>query len=136
MTRRLLCHFVTLALFSFAGCQSGAGLNGSVQTEQKSENDADHYNRGVALHRKNDLDGALAEFRTALRHSANDVAAHTNLGNALQVKGDLDGALAEYRTALGFNPNDAAAHTNLGTVLKAKGDLDGALAEFRTALRL
>ncbi len=116
MARRLVCSFVLAvapALFSFAGCQSGAGLTGSVQTEQTSENDADHYNRGVALHRKGDLDGAIVEYRRALRLNSNDVAAHTNLGTALQAKGDLAGALAEYRKALSLNPNDDYAHANL-----------------------
>ena len=139
MARRVVCYFVLAvapALFSFAGCQSGAGLNGSVQTEKKSENDADHYNRGVALHKKSDLEGAIVEYRKALGLNPNNADVHTYLGSALLAKGDLDGALAEYRTALRLNPNHVAARTNLASALASQGDLNEALAEYRTALRL
>ena len=54
---------------------------------------------------KGDLDGAIAEYREALRLNPNDDEAHFNLGVALGKKGDWDGAIAEYREALRLNPN-------------------------------
>jgi tetratricopeptide (TPR) repeat protein len=55
---------------------------------------AAHYNLGVALSNKGDLDGAIAEWREALRLNPNYGDAHYNLGVALWHKGDWDGAIA------------------------------------------
>ena len=41
------------------------------------------------------MDGAVAEYREALRLNPNNAAAHNNLGAALGEKGDWDGAIAE-----------------------------------------
>ena len=44
---------------------------------------------------KGDMDGAIAEYREALRLNPNNDMAHYNLGLALEHKGDWDGAMAE-----------------------------------------
>ena len=95
-----------------------------------------HYDRGVTLGDKGDLDGAIAEYREALRLEPSFFFAHNNLGNDLAAKGDLDAAIAELRKAVLLNPKLPDAHNNLGLVLCDKGDLDGAIAEYREALRL
>jgi len=81
-------------------------------------------------------DGAIAEYREALRLNPDYALAHYNLGLALRYKGDLDGAIAEFRNATRLQPDYAPAHYGLGLALRYKGDLDGAIAEFRTAIRL
>ena len=48
---------------------------------------------------KGDLDGAIAEYREALRLNPNDETAHNNLGFALEHKHNFREALQEYRTA-------------------------------------
>jgi tetratricopeptide (TPR) repeat protein len=93
-------------------------------------------NSGVALENKGDWDGAIAEYREAIRLNPNSDLAHTHLGFALWEKGDWDGAMAEYREVLRLNPHDDAAHNNLGAALWQKGDTDGAMAEYREALLL
>ena len=95
-----------------------------------------HFNVGVALGGKGDLDGEITEYREALRLNPNDADAHVNLGVALSNKGDQDGAIAEYREALRLNPDDDLVHVGLGAALGSKGDADGAIAEYREALRL
>lgn len=95
-----------------------------------------HYNLGVELKDKGDLDGAIAEYRTAIRLDPDFASAHYNLGVALTHKGDLDGTIAEYRTAIRLYPDDAYAHNNLGATLEEKGDLDGGIREYREALHL
>ena len=95
-----------------------------------------HYNLGNELAKKNDMDGAITEYRTALNLNPAYVEAHINLGNALHAKGDLERALAEFRTALRLNPSLAIAHNNLGNVLREKGDWEGASTAYRTALSL
>jgi tetratricopeptide (TPR) repeat protein len=95
-----------------------------------------HYNLGLALYDKGDLDGAIREYREALRIQPDYAEAHNNLGNALEKKGDLDGAIREFREALRVQPDYADAHYNLGVALYDKGDLDGAIRESREALRI
>src|SRR5579859_5038205 len=95
-----------------------------------------HFDRGFALYEKGDHDGAIAEYREAIRLRPDYAEAHYNLGIALSGKGDLDGAIGEYRQAIRLKPEDATAHYNLGTALWGKGDRDGAIGEYRQAIRL
>ncbi len=95
-----------------------------------------HCNLGVALGRKGDPDGAIEEYREALRLNPNLAAAHDGLGVELGQKGNNDGAIVEFREAIRLKPDYANAHYNLGFALSDKGELDGAIAEFREALRL
>jgi eukaryotic-like serine/threonine-protein kinase len=95
-----------------------------------------HHGLGLALHRKGDIDGAIAEYRIAIRFRTDDAAAHANLGSALKAKGDIEGAIAEYRTAIRLRPDLGGAHANLAAALGDKGDLEGAIGEYHTAIRL
>ena len=100
----------------------------------RPRNDAvKHYNLGNALYDKGDLEGAIAEYRTAISQQPNSPQVHNNLGNALHDKGDLAGAITEYRTAISQQPNYPLAHNNLGSALREKSDLEGAIAEFRNS---
>jgi Flp pilus assembly protein TadD len=56
------------------------------------------------LGQKGDRDGAIAEYREALRLNSSNPLAHYDLGVALEKKGDLAGALQEYRAAYELNP--------------------------------
>jgi tetratricopeptide (TPR) repeat protein len=84
-----------------------------------------HLNLGIAHMDKGDLDGAIAEYRQALRLKPDDAKAHFNLGVALRLKGDLDGAIAEYREALRLKPDFPGAQNNLAIALRLKGGVDG-----------
>jgi Flp pilus assembly protein TadD len=97
---------------------------------------AAHYNLGVALGKKGDPDGAIEEYREALRLNPNLAAAYEGLGVELGQKGNKDGAIVEFREAIRIKPDFAGAHYNLGFALSDKGEIDGAIAEFREALRL
>jgi len=112
-------------------------FNLSLNEEPRLIHDATaHSKRGVDLYEKGDLDGAIAEFRQALRLKPDHPEVQNYLGAVLGDKGDLDGAIAEFRQALRLKPDDPEAHYNLGNALGRKGDLDGAIAEYRQALRL
>jgi tetratricopeptide (TPR) repeat protein len=95
-----------------------------------------HYNLGMALHDKYDLDGAIACYKKALDLEPSNAGVHNNLGRTLAAKGDLDGAIACFKKALDLEPNNAMAHNNLGNTLTAKHDLDGAIACYKKALDL
>ena len=93
-------------------------------------------NLGNALRAKGDVDGAIAEYREALRVKPDYAMAHHNLANALFAKRDLDGAVAAYLEVLRLKPDDAMAHFDLGTTLSEKGETDRAIAEIRKAITL
>ncbi len=95
-----------------------------------------HVFTGVLLMEEGNLEGAIAEYRTAIRLKPDDDVAHVYLGSTLYMQGDLNSAIAEHRTALRVKPDDALAHNNLGFMLYEQGDLDSAIAEYRTAIRL
>jgi Tfp pilus assembly protein PilF len=50
------------------------------------------------------LDGALAEFREALRLKPDYAPAHVGLGNVFYDKGDPDAAIVEFREAVRLKP--------------------------------
>ena len=72
-----------------------------------------HYNLANVLYDKGDLDGAIEEYRAAIKLSPKPTLSHNKLGNVLRDKGDLDGAIAEYRAALKLDPKFAFAQNNL-----------------------
>jgi tetratricopeptide (TPR) repeat protein len=76
-----------------------------------------HDNLGVALYNKGDHDGAIAEFREALRLNPNDYSPHYQLAMALANKHDLTGEISELREAVRLNPNSGPAHFALGVAL-------------------
>jgi Flp pilus assembly protein TadD len=67
-----------------------------------------HFNQGLGLQQKGDLDGAIAEYRTALRLDPNQVAAHYNLGVALRGKGDKEEATRELQDYIRLAPETPA----------------------------
>jgi Flp pilus assembly protein TadD len=97
---------------------------------------AQHVDRGNALMRDHDWDGAIAEYREAIRLRPDYAQAHLELGLALAGKGDSDGAIAEYREAIRVEPDYGQAHYILGNALGARGDWDGEISEEREAIRL
>ena len=94
-----------------------------------------HYNLGVDLAGKGELDEAIQNYQAAIRIKPNYKEAHNNLGFVLAKKGELDAAIKEYREALLISPNDIKALCNLGDVFVQKGDLDTAIQEYQIALQ-
>jgi tetratricopeptide (TPR) repeat protein len=83
-----------------------------------------------------DWDGAIAQYREAIRLNPDYAEAHTGLGMALHRKRDWDGAIREEREAIRLNPDLAEAHAELGSAFAWKGDSDGTIREEREAIRL
>ena len=90
-----------------------------------------HASKGESLFAAGDFDGAIKEFRLAVRLNPRSSKEHFELGLALKAKGDLDGAVSEYREAIRIDPGLAEAHANIGSILQMQGDLDGAISQYR-----
>jgi len=96
-----------------------------------------HVNLGAILcDDKHDYDGAIVEFREAIRLKPDDAMAHNNLGVALKGQGKIEQAIGEYREAIRLEPGLALAHRNLGNTLLDQGKTDEAIAEYKEAIRL
>ncbi len=83
-----------------------------------------HFQLGLILRRKKDLDGAIAEFRETIRLQPDFAEAHANLASALDDKGDRAGAVGEYRELVRIHPDDADAHYTLGAQLEAQATIE------------
>src|SRR5947199_198608 len=76
----------------------------TAQSQPKHSSIKDHFRRGDELLSKKDWDGAIAEYREALRLDPKNDEGHVKLGQVLGKKGDWDGAVAEEREALRRHP--------------------------------
>jgi Flp pilus assembly protein TadD len=65
-----------------------------------------HCDLGTELKAKGDLDGAVAEYRAALRLQPDNAMAHYDLGRVLWMKGDREAAFEEFHTAHRLAPNE------------------------------
>lgn len=90
----------------------------------------------LALIETDNLPGAIAQLREALRLQPDSIPARSGLGLALYHMGDVDSAIEEYRVVLELQPNLAQAHINLAMALMAKHDWAAARTELQSALRL
>ena len=95
-----------------------------------------HYSNGYALFSKNDFDGAITEFREAIRLKSDFADYHGLLCFALEQKRDWDGAISECRMAIRLKGDYVMAHNALGLALEEKGELQPALEEYRKAYEL
>jgi tetratricopeptide (TPR) repeat protein len=107
----------------------------SVAVALQPQSPGAHFNLGLALQNKGQLDEAIPEYREAIRLKEDYAEAHVQLGAALTDKGRLDEAIAECRAAIRIKKDFAYAHLNLGKALLGKRQLDEAIAEFREALK-
>jgi tetratricopeptide (TPR) repeat protein len=101
-----------------------------------SDNAQAHYNLGVTLFQKGNVDEAFTHYQIALQINPDYVEAHINFGNALLQKGKVDEAITQYQKALQINPDYAEAHFNLGNALLKKGSMDEAITQYQKALQI
>src|SRR5262249_47858583 len=89
-----------------------------------------------ALRGKRNLEGAIAELRTAVEIDPKHARARNGLGVALGEKVNFVAAVAEFRKAVERDPNYAEAHRNLATAWRVTGDLAGAVDSHRKVVEL
>jgi len=95
-----------------------------------------HYNLGAMLQARNDLEGAIAEYRTAVQLRPADAVANNALGAALVAGSHEDEGVQYLQAALKARPDYFDAHYNLGLALAAQNQFDKAAAELQAAHQL
>ena len=142
---RIWATVTIIALLSGAGCvvawgapvdASGTTINIGQPTRTVPALAQSHQARGDELSLAGDVEGAIAEYREALRIDPDFYYAHQSLGHALRSKGQLEEAIVHYRAALMIEQGYVPAHYALGLALVQKGDLDQAIAHLHIARQL
>lgn len=91
---------------------------------------------GEMLLARGNVDGAIAQFRTAHERGPRFADPLKYWGDALAARGDLAGAVERYRAAAERAPRWPALHIDLGRALWRLRRFDEARAHFRTAAGL
>jgi tetratricopeptide (TPR) repeat protein len=94
------------------------------------------YNTGNQLLAANDLAGAEACFREAVRIAPGFAEAYANLGLVLDRRGETGEAEACYRRSIESNAHICGTHLNLGALLATLKQFDEAEAEYKAAIAL
>ena len=119
------------------GDRSNRVIAGSAYLGAIVPESADLHNfLGIALAEKGQLDGAIVQFREALRMDPDSAKTHWHLGAALASQDAREEATANLRRSVQLDSSNGPAHYDLGGILLADRQLDGAIEEFRAAIRL
>lgn len=93
-----------------------------------SPDHADAWFNAGALRNADDVAGAEADYRRALRLKPGMGEALSNLGDLVQRRGESSRAIELYRAAMAARPDLAAPVVNLGEALKSQGRIAEAIA--------
>jgi len=95
-----------------------------------------HWAEGFKFQRAGELDGAIAEYRKALKADETLASASHNLGLALKAKGDNAGASDAFAAAVKHQPDMVDARYMLAVCRHALGQSDVAALEARKVLAI
>jgi protein O-mannosyl-transferase len=93
-----------------------------------------HLRLGAALAKNGQTEGAIGQYREALKIKPDDAEIHSNLGLALFQAGQMEEAIGQYHQALALAPENAPARNYLGFALFTKGKTEEAIAQYLKAL--
>lgn len=95
-----------------------------------------HTYKGGLLFMQRDLDGAVREFREAIRLSPDSPVPHNNVAMVLHLQDHFSEAQREMLIAIELAPSYAPAYSNLGFVLFDHGDLAAAVERWKSGVQL
>ncbi len=101
-----------------------------------SKRAAGHFNLGLVLLKRGELEAALAQFRSAVEADPSYPEAHHNIGVVLSLQGLHDEALVYFKKAVELNPEYALAHKNLANTYLVRGAYREAEMSFKQALSI
>ena len=104
--------------------------------ENTSGNFIAHYNLGIALADRGQVDEAVAHYKKAIEIHPGYFEAYNNLGLSLAGRGQFDEAIAHYKKAIEIKPDFEEAHNNLGLSLAGRGQVDEAIRHYKKAIEI
>lgn len=107
-----------------------------VASQGSNESDEDLVNRGIEKAKSGDLDGAIADFDSAIKLNPKDDAPYYNRAQARRLKKDAAGAIADYTRAIELGSTNPAAYNNRGNAKAENNDTAGAIADYTHAIEL
>lgn len=125
---------------AFAATQAGkfdqAEERWSELIEQLPEEAAVWSNRGNVRVRRNDLEGAIADYNQAIALAPTEPDPYLNRGAVREAMGAWEAAIADYNQVLQFDPDDPAAYNNRGNAEAGLGEWELAIADYQAAITL
>ena len=94
------------------------------------------FGRGVALHQKGDLRGAIEHYGAAAKMALPSADLYNNMGVALRGLKKQHAAIACYKRSLALNSENAGAYSNLGNAYRDLGFYEEAVANHRKSVEL
>jgi tetratricopeptide (TPR) repeat protein len=116
--------------------ETGLSPNPSIALPLEPKSAADWLKRGVENAKKNDLDGAIADFNQAIQLKRDYAAAYFNRGTTYANIGRRQDAIADYTQVILLKPNNAYVRYNRGLLLADAGNKQEAIADFQQAATL
>lgn len=92
--------------------------------------------RGIRAVHSNDVDGAIAEFNSAIAINSRDQRAFFNRGVARLLKGQTNSAIADFSEAIRIEPRYAYAYAHRALAWERKGEAAKAQHDYEMARRL
>jgi Tfp pilus assembly protein PilF len=123
--RRALACLLGGVLLLAAGCASD-------QEEVESQVDY-HYRLGMAHLQDNNPQGALVEFREALKEDNNSAKVNFAMGHSYFLLDDEQNAEKSMKKVLKVEPDNGEAINYLGNIYEKEGRLDDAVVQFKKA---
>ncbi len=125
---------------AFAATQAGkfdqAEEKWSELIEQLPEAAAVWSNRGNVRVRRNNLEGAIADYNQAIALAPTEPDPYLNRGAVREAMGAWEDAIADYNQVLQFDPDDPAAYNNRGNAEAGLGEWELAIADYQAAITL
>ncbi len=119
-----------------AGRFSEAATAYSKSVEANPESVTGRINLGSALAMLGDTDGAIREFREALRIVPENATAQYNLAMLLKQQGSMEESINHFRAVLDTYPNDLGSQRELADTLLSMDRFDEAVPHLRSVLAL
>lgn len=95
-----------------------------------------HYNLGILLFEQRDFEGAVVQYRAAIRLNPDDPTTRLNLAVALAEIGKIEDALRAVNMSIYQDKTRADAYAIRGSLQFESDNVDVAITDFRTALSI
>ena len=139
----------TLLLITLAGaflyaCEAKVSVSGGTEIKTAtetggkapSEEAAKYYNSGVDKAKAGDSQGAIADYKEAIRVSPDFAPAYNNSGSEKAKLKDYKGAIADLNEAIRLTPEDGDPYYTRGLAKAQSEDLQGGKADLEKAAEL